>query len=138
MGYPEPPCSPPYLFLLWKVRPQTLLPTGSTERPIWAVWIGYLIALGAVNLVLTLRGNDQVELYAFSAILSGFGFFVMGSHIWGGSYAIGCMFWAAAPFVAQHPDTASLAFGTLWGIALVLFGLRYRRQSGQLPQDTGK
>jgi len=111
--------------LLWKVRPQTILPTGSTERPIWAVWIGYLVAIGVLNLVLDMRGEEHFELFWFSAILSGLGFFVMGSHVWGGSYVIGCAFWAATPFLAKYDHYAALVFGTLWGVGLTICGWRY-------------
>ena len=113
------------LVLLWFVRPQSILPTGAAERPIWAVWIGYLLAIGTLTWVIYLQGEARNELFSLSAILSGFGFFAMGSHLWGGSYLIGCAFLVAAPLLAIFPDSSAFWFGTLWGGALLWFGVRY-------------
>ena len=119
------------LVLLWFVRPQSILPTGAAERPIWAVWIGYLLAIGTLTWVIYLQGEARNELFSLSAILSGFGFFAMGSHLWGGSYLIGCAFLAAAPLLAIFSDSSAFWFGTLWGGALLWFGVRYWRRGGR-------
>jgi serine/threonine protein kinase len=124
------------LLLLWRFRPQSLLPTSSAERPIWAVWIGYLVALGATTLAVYLRGHSPTELYAYAAVLSGMAFFASGSLTWGGSYAIGIVFMAAAPLLACSPRFAVLWFGTLWGAALLAFGLHYRRLARGSQQST--
>ena len=111
--------------LIWYVRPQSMLPTLSAERPVWAVWIGYLIALGTVNLAMYILDHNPTELFVFSAILSGFGFFVMGSHVWGGSYLIGLVFFAAAPLLALAEQSSVFLFGALWGAALFTLGSHY-------------
>ncbi len=126
------------LALLFYVRPGSMLPRDSAERPIWAVWIGYLIAVSVTNLTLYLRGEPRSALFAYSAILSGFGFFIIGSHMWGGGYAVGMMFFATAPLLAMYPDSSAFWFGTLWGIALLCFGLRYWKHGAQQPvQEVG-
>lgn len=113
--------------LLWYFRPQSLLPTDAVERPVWATWIGYLIALGIVNLVLAISQRPFLEVFPLAAALSGFGFFVMGSHVWGGCWLIGLGFMAAAPLLALGGQYAILGFGSLWFLALGAIGLRYRR-----------
>ena len=111
--------------LLWYARPQSMLPTGSVERPIWATWIGYLLGLVSLNVVMLLLGHDQEEVFAYSAVLSGLGFFVMGSQVWGGGYTIGLLFWLVAPMLAKFPQSSAIWFGALWGLAAGAFGARF-------------
>jgi hypothetical protein len=123
--------------MLWRFRHHSVLPTNSAERLIWVVWIGYVLALGAVNLVRLVQGGDQRESYATFAILAGMGFLVMGGHVWGGGYLVGLVFMIAAPMLAAYPDVASLAFGALWAGALWTFGLYYWRR-GRAAQRTAQ
>jgi hypothetical protein len=58
-------------------------------------------------------------------LLSGFGFFVMGCHVWGGSYLIGLTFLLAAPLLTLLGPAAMPCFGALWGVALLVFAARY-------------
>jgi serine/threonine protein kinase len=116
------------LIMLWRFRHYSVLPTKSAERLIWAVWIGYLLALGAVNAARLVFGHDHKEVYASSSVLTGFGFLIMGSHVWGGGYAVGLVFMIAAPVLATYTDIAPLAFGGLWFGALLTFGLHYWRR----------
>jgi hypothetical protein len=113
------------LVMLWRFRHQSVLPTNSAERLIWVVWIGYVLALGAVNSVRFVLGGDQRESYASFAILAGLGFLVMGGHVWGGGYILGLVFMIAAPLLAAYTDLAPVAFGALWAGALWTFGLYY-------------
>ena len=116
------------LIMLWRFRHYTVLPTKSAERLIWVVWFGYLMALGAVNAARSVFGHEQRESYAFFAVLAGFGFLIMGGHVWGGGYVVGLVFMIAAPVLAVYADVAPLAFGTLWAGALLTFGLHYWRR----------
>lgn len=113
------------LIMLWRFRHYSILPTKSAERLIWAVWIGYLLALATVNAARLVFGHDHREIYAPSAALAGFGFLIVGAHVWGGGYVVGLMFMIAAPLLAMYPDIAPLAFGALWAGALLTFGLHY-------------
>ena len=87
----------------------------------------YLLALGAVNAARSVFGHDQRESYASFAVLTGFGFLIMGGHVWGGGYVVGLVFMIAAPILAMYTEVAPLAFGTLWAGALLTFGLHYWR-----------
>ncbi len=115
------------LGILWYARPYSLLPTNAAERPIWAIWIGYLIATGMADLVLQLQGRDFTEVYALGAVLSGLGFFAMGSHVWGGCYVVGLVFMAAAPCMAVERERSAVWLGALWLLALAAVGIRYWR-----------
>ena len=115
------------LGLLWSFRHQSLWPTNSVERLIWVVWIGYLVGVGAIGITLSASGLDAKFLSAFSAILSGLGFFVMGVHVWGGAYVIGLAFMCTAPLMGAFLRWASLTHGVLWCAALLAFGMHYWR-----------
>lgn len=115
------------LIMLWRFRQHSVLPTNSAERLVWVVWIGYLLALGAANVVRLVFGHEQSESYASFAVLTGFGFLIMGTHIWGGGYVVGFVFMIAAPLLARYTDLAPLAFGALWAGALLTFGFHYWR-----------
>ena len=116
------------LIMLWRFRHHSVLPTKSAERLIWAVWIGYLLALGASNAARSVFGHDQHESYASFAVLAGFGFLIMGGHVWGGGYVVGLVFMLAAPILAIDTGIAPLVFGALWAGALLTFGLHYWRR----------
>lgn len=117
------------LILLRRFRRHSILPTNSAERLVWGVWVGYLICAGVISATLSASGLDPRLLYAFSAILGGLGFFIMGVHVWGGAYMIGWAFLLAAPLLSITPKSASLAYGVLWGVSLLAFGGHYRRLS---------
>ena len=121
------------LIMLWRFRHYSVLPTNSAERLIWVVWIGYLLALGAVNAIRSVFGHDQRESYASFAVLTGLGFLIMGAHIWGGGYVVGLVFMTAAPLLAMYTGIAPLVFGALWAGALLTFGLHYWRR-GRVAQ----
>ena len=67
--------------------------------------------------------------------LAGFGFLIMGGHVWGGGYVVGLVFMLAAPVLAVYPDAAVLALGFLWAGALSTFGLRYWCLGRGAPAD---
>jgi hypothetical protein len=52
-------------------------------------------------------------------------YFIMGSHVWGGSYVIGLTFLLAAPAMPLFLSWSPLVFGTLWLAALGTLGGRY-------------
>jgi hypothetical protein len=111
-------------------RPNRWLPASKAARQLWAIWIGYLIAFGVTAL---LRGSaaqwsfaNPWSLYPDSTVLAGLAFFVMGSGYWGGCYAIGLAFFAAAVLITIWPDTAPLQFAVLWGGSMAVLGLRLR------------
>jgi serine/threonine-protein kinase len=123
--------------VFWRFRPHTLLPTSSAERLLWAVWGGYLVAYVSMGLVLAMLGQDHLHSYGAMAVLTGLAFFVMGCHVWGWCYTIGLVFMVAGPLFVKLPNLnlAPLAFGSLWGLALLTVGFRYHRLGQQAQEE---
>lgn len=121
------------LFQLNRARTYSLLPTNAIERLVWAVWVGYLLAIGATNAVRVILAHAHNEVYPIFAILAGLGFIVMGSPVWRGGYYIGATWLLAAPLIAATLPFASLWIGGLWFLSLLAFGLYYRNDSPSLP-----
>jgi serine/threonine protein kinase len=127
--------------VFWRYRGHQLLPASMAERQLWSIWIGYLVAFTVSATVYHLLernkvfpdGEDQVKhwkeliLYPGFAILSGLGFFVMGSSFWGRCYAVGVAFFALAFVMALHLQWAPIEFGLAWGATLAAIGIRLRR-----------
>jgi tRNA A-37 threonylcarbamoyl transferase component Bud32 len=113
------------LTILWRSRTQSILPTNATERLIWSIWIGYLTGYAAAMVVIGVERQDHLLIYPIAAILCGVCYFIMGSHIWGGSYLIGLSFLATATVMPLALPWSPLLFGTLWLTALGILGGRY-------------
>ena len=113
------------LIMLWRFRHHSILPTKTAERIVWAVWIAYLCGLAAINASREILGHEQRESYSAFAVLAGFGFLVMGAHMWGGGYVVGIVFMAASLTMAKSTELAPLIFGVLWAGALTAFGIHF-------------
>ncbi len=83
-----------------------MLPRSVAERPVWSIWLGYLVTLGVMNLVTMMDGIEHSSLFPIASALSGFGFIAMSGHVWGGSALFGFGFLVVAllttVFVAQR------------------------------------
>jgi serine/threonine protein kinase len=127
--------------VFWRYRGHQLLPASTAERQLWSIWLGYLVAftVSAAVYRLLVRWQflgagpespahwDELILYPGFAILSGLGFFVMGSSFWGRCYAVGVAFFALAFLMALHLQWAPIEFGLAWGATLTAIGVRLRR-----------
>jgi serine/threonine-protein kinase len=123
-----------------RARSWNLLPTNQAERQLWTIWIGYMIASIVVTIIARLLVGHQIvsdgeaapahwqELYFYPvlAVLSGLGFFIMGSNYWGRCYALGVGFFALAILMCLRLEWAPLEFGTAWGATLLALGLHLR------------
>lgn len=110
---------------LYYNRPHSIWPTNAAERLIWVVWGGFFLGLLAINVILASLRLPAHLSYAFSMLLGGLCFFVLGSHLWGGCYVIGLAFLAAAPLLAHAPDVAPLIDGLMWFAAITSVGVHY-------------
>jgi predicted Ser/Thr protein kinase len=135
-----------------RARSWNWLPTNQAERQLWTIWIGYVIASIVVAIVARLLVGHQIldrgeaapshwqELYFYpvTAVLSGLGFFIMGSNYWGRCYAVGVGFFALAILMSLRLEWAPLEFGTAWGTTLVALGLHLRSlgRAGGRDSDT--
>ena len=115
--------------VLWNARRKGhgVLPTDSVERPIWAVWIGYLIARALLTVMAWRQGWDTGVTYGVAAMMAGAAFYTLGGHAWGVCYLIAACFFAAALPLALVGTWAVPAFGAMWTAVLVWLGLRYCR-----------
>lgn len=112
--------------LVYWARGGSLSPRTVAERPVWSIWVGYLAALGVVNLMLALGDIDRRALFPLAAAMSGFGFIAMSGHVWGGSAIFGLGFFGVALVSVYLINIAPLLFGTMWLISLITLGRHYR------------
>ena len=92
--------------LIYWARGGSLRPRTVAERPVWSIWLGYLAALGVVNLLLVIGGMNPDALFPVAAALSGFGFIAMSGHVWGGSAILGLAFLVVAVLSAYLMNIA--------------------------------
>jgi serine/threonine protein kinase len=135
--------------VFWRHRKRNLLPTSVAERQLWTIWIGYIAATLVVfsfNQLLFSHGilaagpdapKHWLELctYPAAAVLSGIGFFFMGSSFWGRCYALGVGFFALAVAMTFRLDWAPFEFGVAWGTTLGVVGWRLRGLSLPAERD---
>ncbi len=115
-----------------RLRPQALAPTTTAERTMWGVWAGFLIGCMLLGVTSRLAAtpevpHDELALYPRFAVLSGAAFLALGGGYWGGCYAIGAAFFAAALAMPFVKPAGPVVFNLLWTGSLVLIGLRLRR-----------
>ena len=111
--------------VLWKQREVWSVSTGSAERQMLALWIGFVVACNLVLAVAYLlsspeRPLDELRIYPHFAIISGLTYFVMGSSYWGKCYLFAIGFFALALVMPVNLSLAPLEFGSLWALCLVL------------------
>ncbi|MEM8666956.1 MAG: serine/threonine-protein kinase [Planctomycetota bacterium] len=111
---------------IYRARSGSLLPRSVAERPVWSIWIGYLLTLGTVNLLSLTGSIEHDSLFPLTAGLSGFGFVAMSGHVWGGAGLFGLAFFAVALISVYTIQFAPLLFGTLWLISLLSLARHYR------------
>jgi serine/threonine protein kinase len=127
--------------VFWWYRRPALLPVSAAERVMWSLWIGYVgtcyVFAMAYRLVVGPAVELEVNLYPGLAAITGMAFFVLGSSYWGWCYAFGLGFYLLALLMALDLHWAPLQFGILWGVTLVVIGVRLRRL-GSPPRSLGK
>jgi len=104
------------------------------SRQLWVLWMAYLggsMVLALVSYITWKTGAgdapyDVLNLYPQLAVLSGLGFFVMGSSYWGGCYAFGASLFLLAVFMPFIQAWAPIVFGLTWGIGMAAVGRRLR------------
>jgi serine/threonine protein kinase len=106
-------------------RRHALLPANAAERLVWVMWGALFSGLVSASVFVSATGIPHHYSYALSAMFGGFCFFVLGSHLWGGCYAVGGLFFATAPWIPLFPRAAPLWAGLLWCLALCTLGVHY-------------
>ncbi|MFG0287691.1 MAG: serine/threonine-protein kinase [Rhodopirellula sp. JB044] len=116
------------LGIAWSIhyaRDGEWMPQGNAERPVWSIWLGYLATMTMVNILWGAGFLEHPDVMIFASILSGFGFFAMAGHVWGGNAIAGLMFFALAACSAIWPRLSPLFLGGGWMIAMAVLGNRY-------------
>jgi hypothetical protein len=117
--------------VLWRYRARWSVSTGSAERQMLSMWVGYFVSCHLVLAVAHLlatpeRPLDELRIYPHLAIISGLIYFVMGSNYWGQCYAFAVSFFVLALLMPLQLLWAPLGFGILWAVCLMLIGRRLR------------
>ena len=122
----------PVLALVFvRFRGSNLLPRSPSERNLWSIWLGYLIAASVMTGVdWQMFGPEKMyryAVYAHHTIAAGLAFFIMGGVFWGRFYSLGATFFILAMLMPIWPDLAPLAFGGAWVVSLGLIARHLRR-----------
>lgn len=115
--------------VIYHAREGLVLPRSVAERPVWSIWLGYLVTLGTINIMSAMDGIQHSSLFPIASALSGFGFIAMSGHVWGGSALFGFAFFAVAILTTWWVPAAPLIFGAMWLIALLSLAGHYRKQA---------
>ncbi|MGI9466882.1 MAG: serine/threonine protein kinase [Rubripirellula sp.] len=116
-------------FVIYRARNGAMLPSSVAERPVWSIWIAYLVTLAVLNLITIASGNEQDNVFQTAAALSGFAFIAMSGHIWGGAAPLGLGFLAVAAACAFAPPVSPLLMGSMWLISMLVLARHYRSKS---------
>lgn len=115
------------LAIIYFYRSGVLVPRSVAERPLWSIWIGYVLTLATMNVLLLMGGISTDALFPVAATLSGFGFMAMAGHVWGMSMVIGAGFHLVAMLMLLLPRFAPLLLGSMWLLGMGVLSRRYRR-----------
>ncbi len=118
---------------IWRYRSEGLFPRNATERLLWSIWIGYVVACIADSTAYQLAHGWNVanasQDFPHLASITGLAFFAMGSVYWGWFYLFGIAFWTLAFVMQQQTEYAQPMFGIAWALALSAIGIYLRRLS---------
>ena len=125
-----------------------MLPRTSSERQLFAIWAGYIVAYLVTSFVfrnmvklneITTHEGLRTELlrYPVSVVLAGMAFFIMGSNYWGGCYAVGGLFFVLGMLMPLCLEWAPLIFGAAWACTLIFIGWRLGRIGARLRAEAG-
>lgn len=123
--------------LLLGAQYRRLAPRHASDRQLWTIWIGFVIAC-VLSAVLESRSlgpisvGDELKLYPQWSLLSGLSFLVTGASFWGRSYAYGVIFFMLALCLHMQGAFAPLSFGLVWAAALVDIGVRLRHHQSSV------
>jgi serine/threonine protein kinase len=109
-------------------RNGSLLPRSAAERPVYSIWIAYLLTLATVNLLAEISGQNAYNMFVIAAALSGFGFIAMSGHVWGGSALYGVAFLLVAIVSHFAPTYSPLLLGFTWLMSLSSLAIHYNRR----------
>ena len=101
-------------WVIYRAREGHLTPRTIAERPVYSIWLGYIISLAVLNLLLLMDIIPASSMFPITATFSGFGFLSLSGHVWGGTAIIGLLFMLSALLLPWLGNYAPLAFGATW------------------------
>ena len=112
-------------------RGGSLLPRSSAERPVYSIWIGYLLTLATLNVLSELSDTNPYQMFMIASALSGFGFLAMSGHVWGGSAIYGIVFLLVAITSYFAPPYSPILLGFTWLISMSSLAIHYNRRDAK-------
>ena len=106
-----------------------MLPSSMADRPVWSIWIAYLVTLAELGLIPFISDSQQGNVFQTAAALSGFAFIAMSGHIWGGSAFLGLGFLSVAVACAFFQTISPLLLGSMWLMSMLTIARHYRLKS---------
>ena len=116
-------------------RGGSLLPRSTAERPVYSIWLAYLLTLAVMNLLAVARGDPPEKIFVVASALSGFGFLAMSGHIWGGSALFGLGFLVTAMLANYLPEYSPLMLGGMWLISMCSIAYHYHSKNRELKSQ---
>jgi predicted Ser/Thr protein kinase len=113
-------------FRYW--RSGELGPLNPFERAIWAVWVGYLVAVPFADLGLAALDRTRGEAVAVESLLLATAFIATGGLTWGGCYAAGLAFLLLSIPAWFASTGMDVAFGSLFLASVVGLAVRGTRR----------
>jgi len=111
--------------VIQRARDGVWLPQVAAERPVWSIWLGYLVTLTLVNAFWWAGVWDYASVMILACVMSGFAFLAMAGHLWGGNAVIAGGFFIAAVASVLFPGASALFLGTMWLTAMRVLARRY-------------
>jgi serine/threonine protein kinase len=132
--------------LFYLYRGGRLLPRTGSERQLWTIWAGYIIAYLVTAFIFSymirLHVIDTQDVhharllrYPVSLVLAGMAFFIMGSNYWGGCYAVGGAYFVLGMLMPLWLEWSPLIFGAAWAVTLAFIGWRLGRIGARLKAE---
>ncbi|MDB4676594.1 serine/threonine protein kinase [bacterium] len=113
-------------------RGGNLLPRSVADRPVYSIWVAYLLTLATLN-ILTEISEQPSDMFTIASALSGFGFLAMSGHIWGGASLFGVGFLCVAAISHIQPILGPLLLGGMWLLSCTSLAIHYDRRAKSLP-----
>lgn len=115
--------------VIYYARGRSLVPRSAAERPIYSIWIAYLLTLATLNVLTEFRNQNAYDMFIIASALSGFGFIAMSGHIWGGSALYGVAFLCIAVISHFFPTFSPILLGTTWLVSMSSLAAHYHRRN---------
>lgn len=120
---------------IYYARQGSILPRSVAERPVFSIWLGYLLSLAVMNVLEAGRDDTPERVFVLASVLSGFGFLAMSGHVWGGSALFGLGFLGVAMIANSYTSVSPLLLGGMWLVSLCSLAHHYKSARVEPQQE---